>query len=200
MYNMSMYYIVGLGNPDEEHASTRHNTGRIVLLLFLKKQRLPALVESKKYVSLITEGEISGAKVLVMWPETYMNKSGSAVAKAVKSAKAAKKLIVVYDDIDLPLGTVRISYGRGSGGHRGIESIIKVLKTKDFVRIRVGITPMTPTGKPKKPKGEKKILEFLLGDFKKPEREVLDKVSKRVNEVLEIIFADGLEKAMNQFN
>jgi PTH1 family peptidyl-tRNA hydrolase len=195
-----MYYIVGLGNPDEEHVGTRHNTGRIALLYFLKKQHVPLPVASAKHASLIAEGEVGREKVLVMWPETYMNKSGSAVVKAVKSAKAAKNLIVVYDDIDLPLGTYKISCGRGSGGHRGIESIIRALKTKNFIRIRIGIVPTTPSGKPKKPKGEQKIIDFLLSNFKKPEQEILQKVSKRVSEAIETIIADGLERAMNKFN
>lgn len=195
-----MHYIVGLGNPDEEHARTRHNTGRIILSVFLQRQKLPALVESKKYASLISEGAIGGEKVLVVLPETYMNKSGSAVRKAVKSGTAAQKLVVVYDDIDLPLGSMKISYGRGSGGHRGVESIIRALRTKDFIRMRVGITPTTPSGKPKKLKGDQKIIAFLLSNFKKPEQEVLKKVSKQVSEAIETIIADGLQKAMSKFN
>ena len=195
-----MYCIVGLGNPEMEHEGTRHNVGRIVLSTFLKKQHMPSPVVSAKFSSKISPGEVAGEKILVLWPETYMNKSGNAVAKAVKSAKAAQKLVVVYDDIDLPLGTMKLSYGRGSGGHRGVESIIKMLKTKDFIRIRVGISPTTPGGKLKKPAGEQKIIDFLLRDFKKPEREVLQKVSKRVNEALETIITEGIQKAMNAFN
>lgn len=226
-----MYYIVGLGNPGEEYAKTRHNTGRIVLSYFLKKERMQSPVKSKKYASLISESEVEGENVLVLWPETYMNKSGSAVSKAVKSAKAAQKLVVVYDDMDLSLGTFKIAYGRGSGGHRGMESIIKALKTRDFIRIRVGISSATPTGKLKKPKGEKtrgasarpsevslkrseqrypegvqrrygeqKVLDFLMGDFKKPEQEALQKVSKKVAEAIETIIRDGFSCAMNMFN
>lgn len=195
-----MYCIVGLGNPDKEHEGTRHNTGRIALVHFLKKQGMPSPVPPCRYASLISEGEVEGEDVLVLWPETYMNKSGSAVAKAVKSAKAAQKLIVVYDDMDLPLGTMKISYGRGPGGHRGVESIIKALKTRDFIRIRVGISPTTPAGKLKKPKEEEKIIDFLMSKFKKPEQEILQKVSKKVSEALETIIIEGLPKAMNQFN
>lgn len=201
-----MYCVVGLGNPDGEYAKTRHNTGRLVLLHFLKKRCFPELVPSTKYCSLIAEREINGEKTLILWPETYMNNSGKAVAKAVKGAKAAQKLIVISDDLDLPLGTFKISYGRGSAGHRGVESIIKALKTKNFIRLRVGIMPTTPRGKPKKPKGAQRryggqnIIDFLLSDFKKPEQEILQKVSKRVNEALETLIVDGLEKAMNQFN
>ena len=195
-----MYYIVGLGNPEEKYAGTRHNTGRIVLADFLKRQHLPMPVMSKKYLSRITEAEIDGEDVLILWPETYMNKSGSAVGKAVTSAQKAQRLIVVYDDIDLPLGTSKISYGRGAGGHRGMESIIRALKTKDFARIRVGIAPTTPSGKLKRPKGEEKIIDFLLSDFKKQEREMLSKISTRVGEAIESIISDGLSVAMNQCN
>ncbi|MBI4086563.1 aminoacyl-tRNA hydrolase [Candidatus Kaiserbacteria bacterium] len=195
-----MYWIVGLGNPGEEYEATRHNTGRIVLAYFLKKQHLPEPIESKKYASLVSEGDCGGEDVFVLWPETYMNKSGSAVAKAISSAKKAKNLIVVYDDLDLPLGTMKISFGRGSGGHKGVESIIKALKTRDFIRIRVGIAPTTPSGKLKKPKDEEKIIDFLMGEFKKPEQEALKKISKQVGEAIETILTDGLQKAMNQFN
>ncbi len=195
-----MYYIVGLGNPGAEHAQTRHNTGRIVLGTFLKKHRLPALVCSAKYVALTSSGTVDGEDVLLLLPETYMNKSGSSVAKIVTSKKKATMLIVVYDDIDLPLGSIKISYGRGSGGHRGIESIARTLKTKDFIRVRVGITPTTPTGKLKKPRGEKNVIDFLLSDFKKAEQEVLGKVSQEVSEVISTIVTEGLEKAMNRYN
>ncbi len=191
-----MHYIVGLGNPGEKYEMTRHNAGRIVLAAFLKAHDMPAPVASAKYVSLISEGD----DAFLMFPETFMNKSGSAVAKIVTSAKKAKNLVVVYDDMDLPLGSIKISFGRSSGGHNGVESIIKTLKTKDFVRIRVGICPATPTGKLRKPKGEQKILDFLMGDFKTAELDVLKKVSKKVAEAIDIIMDEGHVQAMNQFN
>ncbi len=106
----------------------------------------------------------------------------------------------MYDDIDLPLGTLKISFNRGSGGHRGVESVIKSVKTKAFIRLRVGVAPTTPSGKIKKPKGEQKILDFLMGDFKPKERDVLKKTSKKVVEALEMIVLEGKEKAMGKFN
>jgi PTH1 family peptidyl-tRNA hydrolase len=191
-----MHYIVGLGNPGEKYEMTRHNAGRIVLATFLKAHDMPTPVISAKYSSLISEGD----DIFLMFPETFMNKSGSAVAKIVTSAKKAKNLIVVYDDMDLPLGSIKISFGRSSGGHNGVESIIKTLKTKDFVRIRVGICPATPTGKLRKPKGEQKILDFLMGDFKTAELDILKKVSKKVAEAIDTIMDEGHVQAMNQFN
>ena len=129
-----------------------------------------------------------------------MNKSGLSLKPIITSTKKAESLIVIYDDLDMPLGKFKISFGRGSGGHKGVESIARSIKTKDFIRIRVGIAPTTPSGKIKKPKGEQKIIDFILGDFKKPEIEKLKKVFKKVNEALEVIIEEGRSKAMNEFN
>ena len=173
-----MNIVVGLGNPGSEYERTRHNTGRMAADFVVEKT--------------------DGLKVFV--PDTYMNKTGAAIAKVVKSKKAAEKLIVIYDDLDLPLGTMKISYNRSSGGHRGVESIIKALKTEAFIRIRIGISPATPSGKLKKPKGEKEVEKFILGEFKKPELEILKKVFKKVAEAVEVIVEEGKEAAMSEFN
>ena len=109
-------------------------------------------------------------------------------------------MVVIYDDLDMPLGKIKISFGRGSGGHKGIESIVRSIKTKDFIRIRVGIAPATPSGKIKKIKTEQKVIDFILGDFKKKETEILKKVFKKVNEALEVIIKEGRSNAMNEFN
>ena len=173
-----MYIVVGLGNPKEEYAHTRHNTGRMAAAYAGEK--------------------VQGIKVFV--PDTFMNLSGKAVAKVIKSKKAAEKLIVLYDDLDLPLGAMRISYNRSSGGHRGLESIIKALKTEAFIRIRIGTTPATPSGKLKKPKGDKAVEKHILTDFKPSEMEILKKVFKRVAAAVETIAESGLQAAMTEFN
>lgn len=173
-----MYIVVGLGNPTEEYAHTRHNTGRMAADFVAEK--------------------VKGIKVFV--PDTFMNHSGKAVVKVVKSRKAAEKLIVIYDDLDLPLGSMKISYNRSSGGHRGLESIIKALKTEAFIRIRIGISPATPSGKLKKPKGESAVEKHILSDFKKLEVEVLKKVFKSVVSAVEMIKENGLAPAMTEFN
>lgn len=173
-----MYIIVGLGNPKEEYALTRHNAGRMAADFVGEK--------------------VSKIKVFV--PDTFMNKTGGAVAKVVKSNKAAEKLIVIYDDLDLPLGVLKISYNRSSGGHRGVESIIKALKTREFIRIRIGVSPTTPSGKLKKPKGEADVEKFILSEFKKSEMEILKKVFKKVAEAVETIVEEGKEVAMMRFN
>jgi len=148
----------------------------------------------------LVEKKIEGHKIKFITPDTFMNNSGPAVAKALAGKKALKDLIVIYDDIDLPLGKIKISFNRSSGGHNGLGSIIKALKSEEFLRIRVGISPATPKGVVKKPKGEKAILNFLLGEFKKSELETIKKLSKKVAEAVETIFSEGKEKAMSLYN
>ena len=175
-----MKLVVGLGNPGDEYEKTRHNTGRILVG--------------------ILENKMSDNKIKFLTPDTFMNKSGLAVAKLVKTKKDLENLVVIYDDIDLPLGKMKISFNRSSGGHNGVGSIIKSLKSEEFLRIRVGIAPATPYGKIKKPSGEKAVLNFLLGEFKKPELELIKKQSKKIAEIIEVIFTDGKDKAMSVFN
>ena len=198
------YTIVGLGNPGEEYKTTRHNVGRIMVEKFRKKYDFPEWVEEKKQGKkvefLISKGKIGKHSVTLILPELFMNKSGASVKSLITSKKKAEQLIVVYDDVDLGFSDYKISFGRGSGGHRGIESIIKSVKTKDFVRVRVGIAPTTPSGKIRKPKGEKKVLDFLMGDFGKKETQTIPKIARTVNEILETIIEKGRDSAMNVYN
>ncbi|MDE2399701.1 MAG: aminoacyl-tRNA hydrolase [Patescibacteria group bacterium] len=175
-----MKIVAGLGNPGKEYENTRHNTGRIMV----------SLVEKK----------ITNSKIKFITPDTFMNNSGKAIAPLVKTKKDLNDLVVIYDDIDLPLGKIKISFNKSSGGHNGLESIIKKLKSREFVRIRVGIAPVTPSGKLRKPTGEKAVLNFLLGEFKKSELEQIKKLSKKVTEAVEMIFSEGREKAMSIYN
>lgn len=191
-----MYYIVGLGNPGEEYESTRHNAGRIVVEDIAEHFSFPSFEKDKYMNADVSVGEIEDEDITLILPNTFMNKSGN----SVKEIKKSENVIVVYDDIDLPLTRFRISFNRGSGGHNGVESITKSLKTKEFIRIRVGITPTTPFGNLKKIKGEKKVLDFLLGNFKKPEIIKIKKTSKDIREVISSIITDGRVKAMNKFN
>jgi PTH1 family peptidyl-tRNA hydrolase len=154
----------------------------------------------KKSNALIARGMIGKSPSVLVLPETFMNKSGSAVVKYVKSVKAAEKLIVVYDDLDLPLGKMKMSFDRGSGGHKGIESIARALKTKKFWRIRIGVSPATASGKLRKPSGEKDVLDFILGKFKTSELPVLKSLFKKISSTLDIVATDGPTKAMNAFN
>ena len=190
------FVIVGLGNPGGEYENTRHNTGRIALEYFAKKNDAEEWREDKKSDATVTK---IGKTVLVL-PNTFMNNSGSSVVKYIKSVKAAENLVVVYDDMDLPVGKIKISFDRGSGGHKGIESITRAVKTQKFVRIRVGVSPTTPSGKMKKPSGEKEVIAFILGKFKPSEEDALKKMWKTVSDALNMIIEEGRVIAMNKFN
>ncbi len=194
-----MHYIVGLGNPGEEYKLSRHNTGRIVLAEFIKSQKIDEMEFNKKLNALVAEGKIKKENFQIIMPETFMNKSGNSVKPLIKSKKTAENLIVIHDDLDIPLGKFKISFGKNSGGHRGVESIMRAVKTKDFIRIRVGISPSTPSGKIKKPEG-KKVIEHILGNFKSREIDILKKTSKKISLALESIILEGLSRAMSAHN
>ena len=135
---------------------TRHNAGRMVVLELARKEGMGELVFDKKINALVGKGEIGGPafakasagkeKVQIILPETFMNKSGNALKNIITSAKKAESLIVVHDDIDLPLGKIKISFGKNSGGHKGVESVIKAVKTINFTRVRIGISSTNAKG------------------------------------------------------
>lgn len=165
------WILVGLGNPGKEYEHTRHNVGREFLLDCA--DTLPK-------------------KAKVVTPDTFMNKSGAAVRSLVKSVKAAERLVVLHDDLDLPLGTVKVSFGRGSAGHKGVDSVEKAVRTKNYVRVRIGISASRVGGKVKKPD--------VLGKFKPSEAVDLKKAKKSVKDALEILLTEGLQKAMTEIN
>lgn len=197
-----MYTILGLGNPGEEYEKTRHNTGRMALEILRKKFDLPEWEVQKKSSALVSAGVAgdSDQKIMLAMPETFMNKSGITAASLIKSQKAAAKLIVIYDDLDLPIGKMKISFNRSSGGHRGVESIIRALKTESFVRIRVGIAPVTPSGKMKKPAGDEAVAKFIVAPFRPNEEKDLKKVLAKIPDAVRAIISEGHERAMGEFN
>lgn len=194
------YLIVGLGNPGEEYANTRHNAGRMVAEAFRKKNDFSEWAPDKNLKALVSKGSWGKDKVILMLPDNFMNVSGKSIAPLVKNAKDAERTIVVYDDLDLPLGSMKISFNRSSGGHKGVESIIKALKTRAFARLRVGICPTTPTGKLKKPKGDDALLDFIVGPFKKAELDEMKKVTKKGADALALILEEGREIATGKIN
>lgn len=195
-----MILVVGLGNPGEQYKYTRHNTGFIVL-----DNILPDIdwTHSHKANTLFYREVINKKEVEYLKPETFMNNSGTAVLYAKTKHKIkSENIIVIYDDVDLPFGSVKISFNRSSGGHKGVESIIKKIKSKEFIRIRVGVTPKTPTGKLKKPKqgDEEAMHKFILGNFKEEELKEMKKISKTIAEILDLIIKEGKDKAMSIYN
>lgn len=193
-----MILVAGLGNKGGEYENTRHNTGFIVLDFIAGSKDWN---ESGKANSLIKKVGSGKSEIEYIKPLTFMNNSGVAVAYETKRNKLKpEKVVVIYDDMDLPIGKIKISFNRSSGGHNGVESIIKNLKTEGFLRIRVGISPHTPGGKLKKPSGEKAVLDFLLKDFKDSEIAELKKISKTINEAIDVFISDGKDKMMSLYN
>lgn len=197
---MATHLIVGLGNPGDEYVNTRHNTGRMCVEFLHATHKFSDWKDDKKPPMRSAKGTLAGKKAILLLPNTFMNHSGRAVAHFVKSKKEAGNTVVVYDDLDLPLGTIKLSHGRSSGGHNGVESAIKALKTKNFVRVRIGISPVGAKGVAKKPTGEERILKFLLSKFSPAEMIALKKVFKRANDAVDVIVEQGYQNAMTEFN
>ena len=196
------YTIVGLGNPGQEYENTRHNTGRIAVESLAKKidLDLSEWKEDKKLKSEIVKTKIGKNTVLLIKPNTFMNKSGSAVGSLIKSKKAAETLVVIHDDLDLPFGKIKISFNKSAGGHKGVGSIMRAIKTEAFIRMRIGISPVTASGKMKKPSGEKAVTDLILGKFKPNEQDVLKKIMKNIVMGLESIIMEGREVATMKIN
>lgn len=195
-----MYYIVGLGNHGEKYQNTRHNVGWIICDFVREEAKLASLVGDNAMSGRVTEGAINGVAVKMLYPDTYMNNSGSAVVKFVPKSEIGN-LIVIHDDIDLPFGEIKIGKGRGDGGNNGIKSIIEKLGTKEFIRIRVGIAPKSFwTGEVKRPKGGGPLEKFVLKRFSLGEEAKLQEVKERAYGALQTILTDGIEMAMNKYN
>ena len=182
--------IVGLGNPDEEYADTRHNLGFACVRELAK--RLGVRVDRKRWQSLVGHSEARG--VWLMMPQTYMNLSGEAVARALRDVHVAPHQVwVVYDELDLPLCRIRIKRGGSAAGHNGVKSLISSLGTDDFVRFRVGI------GKPAR-KGSQSGRHYVLGRFTKAEAALLPTVVDGVASALELALDSEVEQAMDRYN
>lgn len=159
------WIIVGLGNPGGEYAKTRHNAGRIVLEQIRKKFDFPAWEYKKTYDALASHGEIAGAEVVLIEPETFMNESGKSLLTLVKSKDQAEQLIVIHDDADLPVSAWRSARDRGAGGQKGVESIITTIKTRDFYRFRVGIAPDITPDAPRQKAGDFVLEKFSVDEL-----------------------------------
>ena len=191
--------VVGLGNPGSEYETSRHNTGRIVLETIAKRAKAEWKRDMKLNAQVATVS-LGVSTIKLVAPDTFMNNSGNAVAPLIKTPKDLEKLVVVYDDLDLPIGTIKISYNRSAGGHNGLASIIKRVKSEKFWRIRVGIAPVTPSGKIKKLVPNKKGTPFLMANFSATEESELKKITKEVEQILIVMARDGGVQAMNEFN
>lgn len=186
-----MYIIVGLGNPEAKYEGTRHNAGFDVIDTIADKYNIS--VDTKKHRAYVGTGIIEGQKVILAKPQTYMNLSGESVRSLVDFYKAdpQSQVLVIFDDISLDVGQLRIRKKGSAGGHNGIKSIISHLGTSDFPRIKVGVG--------EKPK-EQDLADYVLGKFSKGERELMREGYLRAAEAVRFIVQDDIEKAMNEYN
>ena len=185
-----MWLVVGLGNPGEAYARTRHNAG--FMLLERLARAWDAVFREKKARVRIAEAHFNGEAVLLAQPLTYMNLSGQAVRPLVAARRIAlERLLVAYDDLDIPLGEIRVRSQGSAGTHKGMQSIVGELGTTKFPRLRIGIGPL-PEGRD--------AAAYVLRRFRRAESESLERGLTRAAEALEMILTGGLEKAMTAFN
>lgn len=185
-----MKVVVGLGNPGSSYARSRHNVGFWVVDRLAERHDLR--VSKRQYRSQTAQGRIAGETVLLMKPQTYMNVSGEAVGRARRAlGLGPSEFVVVYDDLDLALGRVRVRGEGGAGGHHGVESIIEALGSKAFPRVRVGIG---------RPASKSVNVDYLLDRMTKEETESLSDSVERAADAVETILGAGVLPAMNQFN
>ena len=183
-----MKLIVGLGNPGRAYAGNRHNVGFQCVDYFARKHRIA--ISERKARAKIGIGEVDEKRVVLAKPRTFMNLSGQAVSRLMRQFNLpVEDLVVICDDMDLPLGRVRIRQRGGSAGHKGMESIIDSLGSQDFPRIRVGIG---------RPDGDE--VSYVLSDFTADEKEVVREAVAEVADALFCILTEGIEAAMNRYN
>ena len=184
------WLVAGLGNPGQKYANTRHNMGFLTMDLLAEREGVK--LNKVKFKSAYNMINLAGAKCLVMKPQTYMNLSGEAVGEAARFYKIPpERVLIIYDDVSLPVGKLRVRPTGSAGGHNGIKSIIAHLGTQDFPRIKIG------TGAPEDKDG---MIDWVIGVPSRKEREILLGSFRRAIQAAECIIVHGCEKAMNDFN
>lgn len=185
-----MYLIVGLGNPEEEYANTRHNVGFDTINEIAKRKNIQ--VNRNKYNALYGQGTVEGERVILLKPQTYMNLSGVAVRNFRDFYKIMEdKIIVIYDDIDINEGVIRLRKTGGAGTHNGMKSVVQEMGSKNFSRIRIGVG---------KPEGNRDLKDFILEKIGRSDRLVIDVAIIKAADAIEEIIRNGIDIAMNKFN
>ncbi len=183
--------VVGLGNPGPKYAATRHNVGFMTVDELARRHGLR--FSTRQADAEIASGEIEGTRVILAKPQTYMNNSGRAVGALARFYKLpSNRVVVIYDELDLPVGTIRLREKGSANGHNGLKSVIQHLGSQDFPRLRIGI------GKPAIT--DHKQIDWVLGRFTRDEQEVMDGTIPRAAEAIEAIITLGIERAMNKYN
>ena len=182
--------ITGLGNPGAKYADTWHNCGFMVLDILSQRHQLP--IRKMKFKSLIGQGKISGEKCLLQQPDTFMNRSGEALREVTSFYKMdLQRCMIIYDDIDLPVGTIRIRPGGGPGTHNGMRSVISHLGRNDFPRLRIGIGPKPP---------HIDMADYVLSNIPAMQKDLFWKTLNEAADAVELWIEQGLEKSMAEFN
>lgn len=185
-----MYLIVGLGNPEEEYARTRHNMGFDTINKISEKSNIK--VNKSKFNSLYGIGTIEGEKVILLKPQTYMNSSGTAIRDFMNFYKILpENIIVIYDDLDIEPGIIKIRKKGGSGTHNGMKSVIHEIQTENFPRIRIGIG---------NPEYKNDLLNFILTRIPDEEYKILQQAQENAAKAVEEIIKNGIDSAMNKYN
>ena len=185
-----MYLIVGLGNPEEEYSNTRHNMGFNTINKLAKQYNIE--INKSKFKSLYGNGIIEKERVILLKPQTYMNLSGTAIKEVMDFYKINKEeLIIIYDDIDIEPGIIKIRKKGGPGTHNGMKSVVNEIKTQDFTRVRVGIGM---------PSNKSDLINYVIGKISKDDIEKLEDGTTKAKDALIEIIKNGVDIAMNKFN
>ena len=185
-----MYLIVGLGNPEEDYSNTRHNMGFNAINKLSEEYEIQ--INKKKFSGLCGMGVIEEEKVILLKPQTYMNLSGKSIKECVDFYKIApQNIIVIYDDIDIDKGIVKVRKKGGAGTHNGMKSVLECLQTQDFARVRVGIG---------KPEHTEDLIDYVIGYIPEEEKKVLDKGCEIAKNAVIEILKNGIDIAMNKIN
>lgn len=185
-----MKLVVGLGNPGNDYVRTRHNIGVMVADAFSESNNIN--LNQTKFKAIIGKGAMGGEEIIIAKPQTYMNRSGESVSSLLSFFKLTPlDCIVICDDLELPLGKIRVRGNGGHGGHNGLRSIIELTGSQEFVRVRVGI------GRPNDPS---RVSDYVLSPFSKEEKPIIEEAIEKAARTVETIIRDGVEAAMNKFN
>ena len=189
-YAENTYVIIGLGNPGKEYENTRHNMGYKAIDVLSYDENIE--IRKKKFHSLIGQGKIAGKKVVLVKPETYMNRSGIAAREtAMWYDVPSQNVVVIYDDIDLPIGAIRIRKSGGAGTHNGMKSVLSELGTRDFIRIRIGVGAA---------EANEDLIDRVIGKVPKEEQALLEKAAREAAVAAKDIIEIGVDNAMNRHN
>ena len=185
-----MFLIVGLGNPEEEYSNTRHNVGFDTINKLANEYNIK--INKNKFKGLCGSGIIENEKVILLKPQTYMNLSGESIKEAMAFYKIkSENIIVIYDDIDIEPGIIKIRKKGGPGGHNGMKSVISEIDTQNFPRIRIGIG---------KPESKGQLIEYVIGKMPQTDKDILEKATILGKEAIIEIIKNGVDIAMNKFN